>query len=91
MQKKLSARDQFCGQWAAMIWEAVGNTGKGARRPSFRTGANRGAANGCNGKRHNSPAKVTRRPGLKAAASYATQYSHVLTPLITARRDRKGT
>ena len=87
----MNARDQFCAGFAATIWNAVGASGKGARRPSFRVGANRGATIGCRGKKRSAPVRLTRSPGLKAAASYATQYTHLLTPLITARRDRKGT
>lgn len=87
----MNARDQFAGAWAAMVWNAVGVSGKGARRPSMSEGAHRGAQIGCRGKKHSAPAKLKRRAGLKGLASYATQYTHLLTPLITERLDRKGT
>ncbi len=91
MTTSATARDIFCNQFAADIWNAIGASGKGARRPSFRTEAKRGAANGCRGKKHSAPVKPKRRPGRKALAAYRTQYTHVMTHLITNRRDRKGT
>lgn len=91
MTKNASPRDVFCNQFAADIWNAIGKTGKGARHPPVRAEAKRGSANGLRGKKHSAPVKLKRRSGLKALAAYRTQYTHVLTHLITQRRDRKGT